>query len=140
MQIACPTCAAVYEVPASRLKPGRHVRCARCNAVWKPDPVAEPPSLPETPAPPVAPEPVEPALPQADAMQRLAAMPPPRSPRYAGLMVAWLASVLVLAGAGAGIVIWRDAVVRIWPPSGRILAFLEPLPQQPAPKPGNRAQ
>jgi predicted Zn finger-like uncharacterized protein len=138
MQIACPTCAAVYEVPAARLSPGRYVRCARCNAVWKPEPMARPvpPPPPEMPAP-LKPEP---APPPADAMQRLAAMPPPEPPRRAGLVAAWLASILVLAGAGAGIVIWRDAIMRIWPSSGRILVFLEPLPQQPAQMPGNRLQ
>lgn len=139
MQIACPTCAAVYEVPASRLRPGRHVRCARCNAVWKPAPVAEPAPPQGAPTPP---EPVarEPAAPLADAMQRLAAMPPPRSPRRVGLTAAWLASVLVLAGAGTGIMIWRQTVVRIWPPAGRILVFREALTQQPVQNPGNRAQ
>src|SRR5690348_5039749 len=101
MQIACPTCAAVYEVPAASLKPGRYVRCARCNAVWKPEPTARPAPLPEMPAPP-RPEP-EPPVPMTDAMQRLAAMPPPEPGRRIGLMAAWMASILVLAGAGAGI-------------------------------------
>jgi predicted Zn finger-like uncharacterized protein len=138
MKIACPTCAAVYEVPAARLNPGRYVRCARCNAVWKPEPMAESarPLPPKMPAPP---EP-EPAAAPADAMQRLAGMPPPDPPRRAGLIAAWLASILVLASAGAGIVIWRDAIMRIWPASGRILVFLEPLPQLPVHMPGNRPQ
>lgn len=36
MRIACPECNAAYDVPATRLGPGRPVRCARCGAVWTP--------------------------------------------------------------------------------------------------------
>jgi predicted Zn finger-like uncharacterized protein len=138
MQIACPGCAAEYEVPTARLKPGQSVRCARCNMVWKPAQQAAP-AVPENPPapPPVEPETAAPALPAADAMQRLAASasPPPRRHRL-GLVAAWLASVLVLAGAGVSTVIWREAVIRIWPPSGRILALLDHLPEPPVHMPG----
>ena len=34
MRIACPKCAAEYEVPASRLTPRKTVRCARCGGEW----------------------------------------------------------------------------------------------------------
>jgi predicted Zn finger-like uncharacterized protein len=137
MQIACPGCAATYEVPASRLTPGRSVRCASCNRVWKPELLAKPPP------PPVEAEP-EPQLQSgttsADAMQRLAASPAVPARRPIGLAVAWVASLLLLAGAGAGVVLWRETIIRAWPPSGRILALLGPLPAQPAQMPGNTAQ
>ena len=34
MRIACPSCDAEYDVPVSRLKPGKMVRCARCGGEW----------------------------------------------------------------------------------------------------------
>jgi predicted Zn finger-like uncharacterized protein len=142
MQIACPGCAATYEVPASRLKPGQAVRCARCNQTWKPEPVAEAPPPPEPPAP-AAPEPEpepQPTSPFADAMQRLAASPAVPARRRAGLAVAWVASILLLILAGIGAVLWREPIMRIWPPSGRILAWLGPLPQQSDQMPGNTPQ
>jgi hypothetical protein len=55
-------------------------------------------------------------------------------------VAAWLASVLVLAGAGVSTVIWREAVIRTWPPSGRILAVLDHLPEPPAHLPGYKSQ
>ncbi|MFL5255234.1 MAG: zinc-ribbon domain-containing protein [Rhodopila sp.] len=140
MQIACPGCSAEYEVPASRLTPGRSVRCARCNQTWKPEVVPAPLPRPEMP-PPLAPE-LEPgpAAAFADAMQRLAASPAVPARRRVGLAVAWVASILVLAGAGAGIVLWREPIMRVWPPSGRILAWLAPLPQLTVQFPGNKSQ
>ena len=36
MRITCPSCAAHYEVPAARLRPGKLVRCVRCGADWLP--------------------------------------------------------------------------------------------------------
>ena len=36
MRIECPSCAARYEVPETRLAPGRAVRCARCGSDWVP--------------------------------------------------------------------------------------------------------
>src|SRR5690242_348197 len=99
MQIACPGCAATYEVPASRLTPGRLVRCASCNQVWKPDPMAELQPLPAEMPAPAAPElQAQPATTFADAMQRLAAAPAVPRQRRIGLTVAWVASILVLAG------------------------------------------
>lgn len=43
MQIVCPHCATVYDVPAGALtSAGRKVRCARCQETWQAVPAAEP--------------------------------------------------------------------------------------------------
>lgn len=145
MKIACPGCAAEYEVPAERMKPGRSVRCSRCDTVWKPAQEADPVAPQQPPDPPAAePEPVMPpapavTAPAVTAMERLAASPS-QPPRRVGLLAAWLLSVLVLAGAGITTVIWRETVIRVWPPSGRILLLLDPSHQQSAVKPGAKPQ
>jgi len=36
MRVACPSCAAAYEVPDALLTADRTVRCARCGENWKP--------------------------------------------------------------------------------------------------------
>jgi predicted Zn finger-like uncharacterized protein len=38
MRIACPACAANYDLPDGLLVPGRLVRCARCANKWVPEP------------------------------------------------------------------------------------------------------
>jgi predicted Zn finger-like uncharacterized protein len=129
MRIACPGCAATYEVPASRLKPNKQVRCARCGNSWLPeiatetDPDAQADAQADLPDPRVADEqPAEPTrpAPQMTAMDRLAVTAQPSPPR-AGLIGAWVATAIVLAGAVTAAIVWRDAVVHAWPPGGRIL-------------------
>jgi predicted Zn finger-like uncharacterized protein len=142
MRIACPSCGATYEVPASRLKPGKMVRCARCGSDWLPEAeaAAAPPQPRTAPFDPTGPSdptaPVDPTalpggesehfadgLPEITAMDRLAASPA-LLPSRAGLIAAWVLTVAVLAGAAAAVFGWRDTVVRAWPPSGRILATI----------------
>jgi predicted Zn finger-like uncharacterized protein len=134
MRIVCPSCAAEYEVPTARLKPGKLVRCARCRSSWLPDLHAEDAVPPRDPAD----EPASGAefdatgsLPGITAMDRLAAAaaPPPRPTRLIG---AWVLTFAVLAGAFVAVLGWRDAVVRVWPPSSRLLAATD----QTAPPPG----
>jgi predicted Zn finger-like uncharacterized protein len=133
MRIACPSCAATYEVPASRLVPGKMVRCARCATDWlpplEPEEATPPPESAKAPAdaaPPIE-APVQGMTAQGmtaqgmTAMDRLAAaaaQPPART----GLIGAWVLTLIVLTGAVAATVGWRSAIVRAWPPSGRILA------------------
>jgi predicted Zn finger-like uncharacterized protein len=122
MRIACPSCAATYEVPASRLRPGKLVRCARCANDWLPVQLAEPVVPPATSVDPVtavAPATAAP-LPAMTAMDRLAASPA-SPPARVGLIGAWVLTVIVLAAAVVAIVGWRQVVVRAWPPSARIL-------------------
>jgi predicted Zn finger-like uncharacterized protein len=128
MRIACPSCAATYEVPASRLIPGKMVRCARCATDWLPPleneqavPEPEPAEAPADAAPPIE-APVE----GMTAMDRLAASAAP-PPARTGLIGAWVLTLVVLAVAVAATVGWRSAIVRAWPPSGRILATTSQL-------------
>jgi predicted Zn finger-like uncharacterized protein len=122
MRIACPGCAATYEVPASRLKPGKQVRCARCGSNWLPGAddksATAPPVLAEPPEPEAESEAVA-TIPEITAMDRLRASPallPSRAP----LIGAWMLTALVVVGGIAAAVGWRDALIRVWPPSSRI--------------------
>ncbi|HEY4172819.1 MAG TPA: zinc-ribbon domain-containing protein [Rhodopila sp.] len=126
MRITCPNCNADYEVPASRLTPRKMVRCVRCQGEWVPPHVDED-------AGPVASESVSfenkiESLPPVTAMDRLSASPSiPAAPP--NLLPAWVLTVLVLVGAAAATVIWRDAVIQAWPQSALILApFGQPMP------------
>ena len=68
-------------------------------------------------------EPVLPA-PRITTMDRLAASVhnlPERTP----LIVAWVLTGVVLIAAVAATVTWREAVVRAWPPSSRILGHTD---------------
>jgi len=115
MRIACPGCAAEYEVPSASLHPRRKVRCTRCRAEWVPVQEAQtsPPSEPDRPPETAV------ALPHQTAMDQLAAAPPPR--RSGALPAAWVLTVLILAGSAAAVVIWRGQVTRAWPASAWIL-------------------
>jgi predicted Zn finger-like uncharacterized protein len=131
MRIACPSCAATYEVPGFRLRPGKVVRCAQCGSEWSPvheaDEIVVPPE-------PVAPRPSEAALDVAapisgfTAMDRLSALPASR-PSRSGLVTAWVLTVVVLAGGIAAMIGWREAVIRAWPPSARLLATNGQMPE-----------
>jgi predicted Zn finger-like uncharacterized protein len=131
MRIACPSCAAEYEVPESRLTWRKLVRCARCRAEWipahtggavvpLPEPAEPPPSdFQAAPWPPMT------------AMDRLAASPP-RGPSPAVLLGAWVLTFVVLAGTLAATVAWREDVMRAWPPSALILAPFGHTAPEPA--------
>jgi predicted Zn finger-like uncharacterized protein len=121
MRIACPGCAAEYEVPSTSLRPHLKVRCARCNAEWVPvqDAVALQPD--DAPAAEAEIDPVPPI--GETAMDRLAAAAPPRPSVV--LRAAWLATILVLAGSAASAVIWRNHVTQMWPASARLLGLVD---------------
>ena len=128
MRIACPSCAAEYEVPASRMTPRRMVRCERCGNEWV--------AVQEVEASPGATEPVDvgadqvapeanvasPPPPAANvaAMNRLAPSRPSRE-RDVGLLAAWIASIVLLVAAATAVLVWRSDVVRAWPASARLL-------------------
>ncbi len=78
---------------------------------------------------PMQPVPMQP-LPQITAMDRLAARPPQPLHRR-GLIAAWTATVIVLLAAAAAALLWRQAVVRAWPPSSRILGTIDAVPAVP---------
>jgi predicted Zn finger-like uncharacterized protein len=51
MQIACPNCAATYQVSATVIgTEGRQVRCVRCRTVWHQEPMPEVPALAVSPS------------------------------------------------------------------------------------------
>jgi predicted Zn finger-like uncharacterized protein len=122
MRLTCPSCTAVYEVPAASLKVGRRARCECCGATWIPlrdDPPADPPPEPSYGAEDSAFAAMEAALPNTGtAMDRLAAHPAPRP--STGLRAAWAASILVLLGAVTAGFVWRAGIVEAWPPSARL--------------------
>jgi hypothetical protein len=43
-----------------------------------------------------------------------------------GLRAAWIASVLIVLGAVIATVHWRAPIMRVWPPSARILSIFDP--------------
>jgi len=138
MRIACPSCAAGYDVPDSLVTPGRVTRCARCGREWipieaQPEPSAEPEPPPQ-PEPAAAPAPsaaraeaVAPA--RQSAMDRLAAHSIPVGPSVV-LRLAWAASVFLLVLLIVAAIVWRSDIVTAWPPSARAYAAfgLHPAP------------
>jgi predicted Zn finger-like uncharacterized protein len=142
MRLACPECAAEYEVPADRLKPGKPVRCARCGNKWSPVQQPEEFVLPAAAA--GRPEldadlDMAAAVPKVTAMDRLAASPAP-IPARRGLTGAWVLTLVVLAAALAAAIGWRETIVRAWPPSGRLLATTGNMTPKPAQNAGKNAQ
>jgi len=150
MRIVCPSCQAAYEVPDKLLGGGvRKVRCARCGTEWVPaaDPAAPPeaPAIvpllppddapasaavapgPPAPAPPVAepPSPPAPMLPRPGP-DRAAEIPKPREERGLAVLagLAWLASLLLLAGAAWATITWRTEIMAAWAPSRRLFLLL----------------
>lgn len=140
MRIDCPSCAASYDVPDTKLAGRKTVRCVRCGHQWAPGPVPEPadPPPPAPPSPPPLPDSDRPDPERADSdwadrgraqtaadpgRSRLASPATPPPGRF-GLRLAWAASGLVLAMALAAAFVWRAEVVRVWPPSLRVYAAL----------------
>jgi predicted Zn finger-like uncharacterized protein len=138
MRIICPSCAADYEVPASRLTPHKMVRCARCGGQWVPDHPAENSASPEVTAAAPSGLPAE-TIPPVSAMDRLAAPLASRRPP-AGLLVAWVLTFVVLAGGLGATVIWREKIMRAWPPSALFLAPFGHAAPQPAQTAGKKTE
>ncbi len=133
MQITCPSCAAIYEVPGEKIA-GRQVRCAKCGAQWTPvPPPAELEALPDPAPEPVAtPEPAaEPAW-EPEAPPPLLEVPAPLEPMVpteprrsnSALALAWIASLALLVAIVAGAYSSRQDVMRNWPPSQRLYGAL----------------
>ena len=119
MQLACPACAATYQVPDALIGDGRQMQCVRCGEAW----FATAPSQPETPPP----------RPDAPAMPRIAppAEPVPSAPAIAaliggsrGLALAWSASIIVWVGGLYALWHARLALAEAWPPITRLYAVL----------------
>jgi hypothetical protein len=103
--------------------PGRAVRCVRCREQWiavEAESPAPPRVAEEQSTPALRSEPPPAASPRLTAMDRLATQPVAVPRANSWLRVAWVASFLVLVLAGWSAVVWRDDVMRVWPPSARV--------------------
>ena len=138
MRIVCPSCAATYDVPDTRLASIRVVRCARCEEEWSPSGAPAPPA--QADQPPAA-QAGQPASPPAQALQALAD-PPASAPATSGpaaakprwrpewrfarmaLPAAWAASILLLICLAWASYAWRAGVMAGWPPSERVYGAL----------------
>lgn len=153
MRLACPSCAAAYDLPETLFLAGpRMVRCAKCGHSWMasapeppaPEPPSEPPA-PEPEAPPPAPADAapgaeaEPAARRPSPLRRRApaaaaepptplpdfSLAPPEPPRRsAGLAIAWAASLALLLVVGWAGWTRREAVMQAWPASTHLFAAL----------------
>ena len=154
MRIACPACAATYDVPDQMLGTGRKVRCGKCGNQWVPTVApAETSAVPPTPPPAAEPEPPLPQpepRPRPPVRERLSDLPrAPANPlplaidritdssvalseaapvseprRRTAVWLGWLVSIIIW-----GLVIWagyhyRAAIMAAWPPSQRLYAAL----------------
>lgn len=151
MRIACPNCAAEYEVPESLLAAGpRLLRCARCAHQFTIGAPAAPPlrdsepSAEATAAPAPRTErawpPPRPSLPPAPPPYQ--ALDPDRPPPTRGpdhhspiepeealpdrlrLLLAWLLSIAVIGGACLAAYLWRAEIMQAWPPTRHLFATL----------------
>jgi predicted Zn finger-like uncharacterized protein len=123
MRLACPSCAAEYEVPASRLKPNKLVRCARCANSWLPDLDAGSSVSPADTSEHLASDVEHGTMASPSGMTAMDRLAAPRTPQPArrSLIAAWVLTCVVLSAGVAATIGWRDSIVRAWPPSGRIL-------------------
>ena len=143
MQLACPACAAIYNVPDSMIGEGRIMQCARCANEWFARPLpAEatlPAPMPASPAPQASPP-----APGAStrAAEASAALPSPRAPialappsRMAEvpaspgsesllgqlpLRLAWAASLGLVVWGGYFAWTERARMAELWPPIARL--------------------
>jgi predicted Zn finger-like uncharacterized protein len=142
MRIACPACAATYDVPDRLLAgPARTLRCSRCGADFalpriepdapEPPPAPSPPPSEPEPAPPPEPPPAatpepapEPAAPERTAPMVSRALAPVPEAASPALARAWIASIVVVAAALASFFVFHAKVMEVWPASTRLFAAL----------------
>ena len=145
MRIVCPSCAATYEFADEMLARPRTVRCSRCAQEWVQDPIPAAPieiakattdSVPETPAAPdplqdepQANAPVPPLFPSSAGKTALpvaaaSLSSPPQVAGRAGLKLAWIASILLLAVLAFAAYRYRGEIQLAWPPSARLFHLL----------------
>jgi predicted Zn finger-like uncharacterized protein len=150
MRVACPSCAAAYEVPDALLTPDRIVRCARCGENWKPmapaagqrddrhEPAGPPATIQSAPvrasstaatsfsndgSEAMTAPPSRGARP-VSAMERLAALAPHRHDPGIALTAAWAASIVLLILVLAAALVWRDEIAHVMPAAGRLYAWV----------------
>lgn len=144
-RIVCPNCGARYDVAAGVIgAAGRKVRCARCGTVWlaRPEPAQGEMPLPPWPEPPPPKvrdlEDGEPLAPPPRRKEAPPAPPPEVTPVEdatearptrarrggASATIAWVVTLVVIAGAGYGAVRYPHAVIEAWPASARLFTML----------------
>lgn len=98
MQVTCPECSARYVVKPESIGPnGRKVKCARCEHVWKEDPVEVPENSPEA----IIAEALSEEIGSGeipDAMNRNLPVPTEKKPTPAGLKAVAILLMLVALG------------------------------------------
>jgi predicted Zn finger-like uncharacterized protein len=117
MILSCPTCSTRYLVdPLAIGAAGRQVRCARCGHVWRQEAPSEETTAAGEEEAPILRGPVRArALPPGS---NLPALRQPQRRRAGGL--AWVALVLVVAGALGALAAFRLQFVAIWPPAAQL--------------------
>ncbi len=148
MRIECPDCNAAYEVPEAQIRPGRSVRCVRCEGQWRPagelpKPIATLPAVED------GPDVAAPDQAVRDGVVRLrqSAAPAPlvpaggvavdhaASPRLPGLLLTawggWAASLVLLGLLLVSAIHWRGTIMQGWPPSIRLYTALGATPPPP---------
>jgi len=122
MRIACPSCAAEYDVPDRLLAgTGQRLRCARCAAEFALAGAPAPAAPIEAPLLAAMPEPEPPPVPR---VPLAAASEAPEPAQPVALRRAWAASVAVVIGAAGSLLLFRGAVMEAWPPTVRLFAAL----------------
>lgn len=124
MRLACPACAAEYDVPEAVLAAAtRAMRCARCQQVWTPQATApEPAGRPAAPPLPFHIEPASRALVTAQPVPADTRLLAPDPPHRRSLGAAWVLTAAVLIAGLVGAVAQREAVMAAWPPAARAYA------------------
>jgi len=138
MILTCPECATSYFVDDSRIpEAGRSVKCTNCGHRWTASKEASAAAAPEPEPMAAAPEPV--AEPVASSPEddlefvpaeretpreraRRAARAPAADPR--GAVAVWIGAAALIVALGAGAIIFRGQVVRLWPKSQTAYASL----------------
>ena len=151
MRIVCPSCAARYEIADEMLAKPRTVRCSRCAREWVQDPIPpvgndagtqdavplpEPPEpapvpqaaelpAPGSPAPELQPPEPHVAAPAVPAPAAPFAPAPTRATPAGGApLLAWVASLLILAALAFAAYTYRAQIQAAWPPSERVFRLL----------------
>ena len=129
MQIACPACAATYQVPEAMIGDGRQMRCVRCGENWFASPLqagpAETPppaTLAVTQSPPTAKPPEWVEAPHTTATPEPATVLARPSPTLL-LPLAWVVSAVVWLGGVYALWAMREPLSELWPPIARLYAL-----------------
>ncbi len=135
MQIVCPTCAAVYQVPGDRLERRKSVRCTRCGEGWAPglratapesaapaenEPEAEPEAVPVRPPPVTIPLGLDTRIERYESRLRAPLILPSWNKASGSQSSAWIASIAVVLLSLVVLFANHEALAEGWPPLQRL--------------------